>query len=270
MLNPNSRWPTQTLAPTVDYPYGLAQNITTPGDGTGTPFVADLVNDLWGLQQELVQRAGITPSGVPDHAGDSDVFNAMRRTCGYPGLIVPCATYADPATLGLRLLELDGSGILIASYPDLVTACYIGDANNADANADAFYKSSDAAGTSRTTAGPYMKLPDMRGKFLRGSDLSASVDPEAANRGYHGTNQTDQIENHEHPLTDASAMGATYWYWNTTNTIENTTGGDTMYYIQIGSTGGATQFIAYDSTPSDPLGTETRPINVNAGWYIWY
>lgn len=264
MLNPNSKWPTQSKAPSSDYPYGSAQNVTTPGDGTGTPFVADLVDDWFGFQQELVQRAGITPSGVPDHAGDSDAFDALRRTCGYPGLIVACATFTDPTTLGLRLLELDGSGILIASYPDLVTACYIGDGNNADTDADAFYKSSDAAGTSRTTAGPYMILPDMRGKFLRGSDLSASVDPDAATRGYHGTNQDDLVGNHYHPVIYDLAVENALSYSATTGTIGGGAPG-----IQGGT---SERLYAYDSTPTggSGLGTESRPINVNAGWYIWY
>jgi len=268
MLNPNSKWPTQSTAPSGNYPYGSAQNITTPGDGTGTPFVADLVDDWFGFQQEVAQRAGITPSGLPDHAGDSDVFNGIRRTCGYPGLIVACATYADPATLGLRLLELDGSGILIASYPDLVDACYIGDANNADVNADSFFKSSDAAGTTPNTAGPYFQLPDCRARFLRGSDLGRGSDPEAATRGYHGTNQTDLVENHYHYLTDTNLAGAPpFWYVTVTNTAELTTGSDTLTYP---SAAGTIIFQGYQATPPTPLGTETRPANVNFGLYIWY
>ena len=264
-LNPNSKWPTQTVAPSSDYPYGSAQDITTPGDGTGTPFVADLVDDWFGFQQECLQRAGITPSGNPDHAGDSDVFDGLRRSCGYPGLIVPSMIYADPASLGLRLLYLDGSGILAASYPDLVTACYIGDANNADTDADAFYKSSDAAGTTRTTAGPYIILPDMRGKFIRGYDLSAVVDPDGLSRSYKGTNQAALTEDHYHRIhKNLSAPSANDYSWR--DAADPGVGAAVTILVA----GDANPIYAGDDSTDAALGAETRPVNVNAGWYIWY
>lgn len=63
----------------VNYPQGKAQNITTPGDGTGTPFVADLVNDMmFGFFQYVLTVANITPSGVPDTATDSQYFDGIR------------------------------------------------------------------------------------------------------------------------------------------------------------------------------------------------
>lgn len=60
------------------YPYGMAQNVTAEGDGTGTPFEADLLNDILGLQQALLVAAGITPSGVPDKANASQYLTAIR------------------------------------------------------------------------------------------------------------------------------------------------------------------------------------------------
>lgn len=60
------------------YPYGKAQNVTVEGDGTGTPFEADLLNDILGLQQALLVAAGITPSGVPDKANASQYLTAIR------------------------------------------------------------------------------------------------------------------------------------------------------------------------------------------------
>ena len=106
-----------------------------------------------------------------------------------------------------------------------------------------------------------MKLPDMRGKFLRGSDLGASVDPEAANRGDHGTNQGDLVENHFHFIIEDIASPNDLSY-----ATDNTAGG-----AGPGIQGGTSdRLYAYTESPSDPLGDETRPINVNAGWYIWY
>lgn len=201
-LNPNSKWPTQTTAPSGDYPYGSAQNITTPGDGTGTPFVKDLVDDWFGFQQEVLQRAGITPSGNPDHAGDSDVFDGLRKTIGgYPGHIITTCCQSDPASLGIRALALQGQTVAIASYSDLVTATYVGDANNGDTTwATGFYKTSDTPGTVRNTAGPYFVLPDFRGYFLRGLDLAGgSVDPNAASR-FCGSFQTSAVREHTHEV----------------------------------------------------------------------
>jgi len=76
-LNPGASYPTQTTAPDADYPYGGAQNITAPGDGLGTPWVADIVNDIFGMQQALLSEAGITPSGDPDTATASQYLDAM-------------------------------------------------------------------------------------------------------------------------------------------------------------------------------------------------
>lgn len=59
------------------YPYGEARNITTPGDGTGTPWEAALVNDLFGWQQALLSLSGITPSGNPDMVGASQYLAAL-------------------------------------------------------------------------------------------------------------------------------------------------------------------------------------------------
>jgi hypothetical protein len=61
------------------YPYGSARNITLPGDGTGTPWEAALVNDLFGFQQALLSKAGITPSGDPDKVGASQYLEALQN-----------------------------------------------------------------------------------------------------------------------------------------------------------------------------------------------
>src|SRR5690606_9471656 len=38
----------------------------------------DLVNDLLGFQQALVEEAGITPSGVPEKVGASDLLDSLK------------------------------------------------------------------------------------------------------------------------------------------------------------------------------------------------
>lgn len=77
-INPGNLYPGKTKAPDADYPYGSARNVTTPGDGTGTPWEAALVNDIFGFQQALLDGAGLVPSGTPERVGSSQYLNALR------------------------------------------------------------------------------------------------------------------------------------------------------------------------------------------------
>lgn len=62
------------------YPHGQARNITSPGDGTGTPLEKKWVTDLWGWEQALLTEAGaIEPSGTPDKVGASQYLEALER-----------------------------------------------------------------------------------------------------------------------------------------------------------------------------------------------
>lgn len=63
----------------AEYPYGKARNITLPGDGTGTPWEAALVNDIFGFQQSLLSESGITPSGDPEAVGASQYLQALKK-----------------------------------------------------------------------------------------------------------------------------------------------------------------------------------------------
>jgi hypothetical protein len=77
MKNPSASWPLQTTAPSANYPYGGAKNVSAPGDGTGTPWVAELVNDIFGFQQALLSAAAITPSGNSETAIASQMKDAL-------------------------------------------------------------------------------------------------------------------------------------------------------------------------------------------------
>lgn len=80
MIIPKTRYPGQLdETDAVGYPHGKAQNVVVEGDGTGTPFEKDLVNDILGAQQALVVAAGITPSGTPDKAGASQQLDALNQ-----------------------------------------------------------------------------------------------------------------------------------------------------------------------------------------------
>lgn len=93
-INPETQYPGKIAPSSPDYPYGQARNITTPGDGTGTPWEAALVNDLFGLQQALLSKAGIVPSGDPDTVLTSQYFEALRKAI--PNNITVVEFGADP------------------------------------------------------------------------------------------------------------------------------------------------------------------------------
>lgn len=60
------------------YPHGKARNVTTPGDGTGTPLEARWLNDLYGFQQALLAEVAAIPSGSPDEVGASQYLDAVK------------------------------------------------------------------------------------------------------------------------------------------------------------------------------------------------
>lgn len=78
-IDPVTLFPGKIDPADAEYPFGKARNITTPGDGTGTPFVANLVNDMFGLFQALLTNTGVIPSGVPDTVLVSQYYTALEE-----------------------------------------------------------------------------------------------------------------------------------------------------------------------------------------------
>ena len=81
-INPETQYPGKIAPSTPEYPYGSARNITTLGDGTGTPWEAALVNDIFGFQQALLSAAGVVPTGTPDKVGASQYLEAVNTLIG--------------------------------------------------------------------------------------------------------------------------------------------------------------------------------------------
>ena len=149
------------------FPNIEAVNVSAPGAGDGTEFVAALVNDIWGRAQALLHYAGMTPNGVQEAPDTAQILTALSKGYGIgPGIGVIYWKNGTPAANGDRVILLQGQVIEIANYPLLAAAVYVGDANNG--TAPAFYKTSDAGGTTRSTSGTYMKLPDTRAVSLKG------------------------------------------------------------------------------------------------------
>jgi len=83
MLNYASKYPTQTTAPDANYPLGGAQNVTSPGDGTGTPWDEELINDIIGFFQALITETGVIVSGNAETAVASDLWDALKLIYSY-------------------------------------------------------------------------------------------------------------------------------------------------------------------------------------------
>ena len=192
------------------FPDILAINETAPGAADGTEFVAALVNDIWGRAQALMDYAGLSPDGVTEAPDTAQILEALCKGFGIgPGMGVIYWKNGAPATNGDRVLLLQGQVILIATYPLLAAAVYCGDAKNA--TAPAFYKTSDAGGTIRSTAGTYLVLPDTRGLSLKGvghARVNGRTKPGPVGLG---EVQEDQIQGHWHgdgtvPLANISTV----------------------------------------------------------------
>lgn len=81
-INPETKYPGQITPSSPAYPYGQARNITSPNDGTGTPWEAALINDAFGFQQAILQAAGVVPSGSPETALVSQYLQSMYKIVG--------------------------------------------------------------------------------------------------------------------------------------------------------------------------------------------
>lgn len=64
------------------YTLGKAQNVTVFGDGTGTPYRADLVNDDFGYKEALLLEAEVTPSNVADTGLSSQYLQSAKLIHG--------------------------------------------------------------------------------------------------------------------------------------------------------------------------------------------
>jgi len=225
------------------FPNWAPKNASGAGATDGTEAIAMWVNTEWAFNQTVLQMASQTPNGTAEAAAASasaalgagqQILSAMQMLFGAPGeLVFDCiapgsGTYGSqsmawgaaaggpPARYQYRrVLPMTGQvGVVIANYADLCAAVYCGDANNATATA--FYKTSDAGGTTRSTSGTYMTMGDFRGVTIRGRDTGHVHDPAGNTRGGFGGQiaslQQDAFQGHLHGyLTVNSAGGGGPW-----------------------------------------------------------
>lgn len=105
-IRPDVVYPGQVLTGDPGYPYGKARNITVPGDGTGTPLEQQMLNDVFGFEQQLLAEAGIVPSGVPDAVGASDYERAVSMIAKHAAHRIAMAGHSafNPSASGMAVL----------------------------------------------------------------------------------------------------------------------------------------------------------------------
>lgn len=167
------------------FPNALMIDASGAGLTDGSEFAALPLNDGWepfsqavmsyasGVQLQNIPTGSVgVPNGVSDSVGLSQVFEALQRSIGNgPGNYTLWGNELDPSVTGDRVLLLAEQGVLIATYPALDAANWIGGDTAAQIAAEAagqkFYRSSDAGGATGNAAGPYLQLPPQNPTFLK-------------------------------------------------------------------------------------------------------
>lgn len=255
------------------FPNTGAVNASGGAATDGTEFIANMVNDgMWGWMQALLNYNGLTPNGIVEADGASQILDALKSFT-IPGVALPVFWNNDPVPLGIRAILMTGQGIIRANYSELDAIVYVGDGNNG--SAPVFYHADDAAGTIRNTAGIYLILPDARGQAIRGFDPAGSVDPDGASRDLGGL-QLDALQRITGDLgvinqvfrTSVTPVGQGIGALDIISALNN-----------VHNTDGAVHWtgrIAFDSANSvspNPAKTndiESRMTNLAANWMITY
>ena len=125
----SEQYPGKTAGNTTAYPFGEARNVTTPGDSTGTPWERAIVNDDQGFKQALLAAAGITPSGTPDTALESQYLQALRglftgsisaNLSANGGFALPVMVAGVPKNVQIKWGTFTTTGANSAPNPQLV------------------------------------------------------------------------------------------------------------------------------------------------------
>lgn len=251
----------------VAFPDTEAVNASGPSATDGTEFVKLMVDDEWGARQALMNYAGLVPDGVTEADGTAQMIEVLQKGFGAPpGIVTEWNLASDPGTTGHRALLLQGQGILRANYPDLDSAVYVGDGNNAAvaAGGGAYYRADDAAGTTPNIAGVYLILPDARGVVPRGLDTAAAIDPDGASR-FLGDLQIDAMQGHWHSEVQNDTGGAVNVNVITAPVIAQ---GGGVPSALVGTSVGSPATDGVNGTPR--TSAETRMYNRSTTYVIWY
>lgn len=90
------------------FPDTLAIDASGPSATDGTEYVAEGINDGWGAVQALLDDTGVTPSGVTEVKGTSDILDALKILIGGEKIQpVDASVAANAMTITLNPTYLD-------------------------------------------------------------------------------------------------------------------------------------------------------------------
>lgn len=234
------------------------QQVTDPG-GVGTESLAASTSDeIQRLRFKIKEAIGGAQWYSPAPASLTSLFASVSQV-SVPGAITMYGGAAAPT----GYLLCDGSSLLRASYPALFTA--IGTA----------YGAAD---------GLSFNVPDLRGKFPRGTDNGAGTDPDAAGRtNFPGGNTGDSVgslqgqdlysHTHEQSAHNHRIMGnvggSASVLGPTGTAVVAGFAGFSGTYAATGQNPTQTKIIEDTvAVNADFGGSETRPINVYVNFII--
>lgn len=185
---------------------------------------------------------------------DLNTFAQQFSLTTPPGAIMSFARQTPPS----GWLECNGQVVDVTAYPALVDAIYVGDAQNLTTSSSFGFKVNDSG--IRITNGNKIKLPDLRGYFVRGVGTNTDGSESA---GF-GIKQADAMQSHLHTfgyrddVVDDSNQGLNT---GTTNIMTNPVN------ITRATGGPITDFNFNGTVRADE---ETRPKNIPLLYCIKY
>lgn len=60
------------------FPNVVSKNTTGPGETDATPYIKQVIDDLWGARQDLMNEAGLTPDASDEATGSSQFLEALK------------------------------------------------------------------------------------------------------------------------------------------------------------------------------------------------
>jgi hypothetical protein len=178
-----------------------------------------------------------------------------------------------PAVWGDRLLLLVGQVVTISSYQDLCDAVYCGDVDNATASC--FYKTSDAGGTTRSTSGTYMVMPDARGLSFKGLGNAIINGRTKIGPTELGEAQEDQVQAWQLGVDEDDSGAREYWavssYRDYTQTFVSAIGW-TPVYVNTMAQGDSQMYKAKNDGTHGNIrsGDNNRDNTIGTNWGIGY
>ncbi len=123
-INPLTAFVGRITAADVDYPYGSSKNETTAGAGDGTPYEKIRADDIFGLQQSLLDEAGIVPSGDAETVPDSQYKEAIRIINNMRNVSHNMASDANYTLTAIqnrfRRITITDTGVVLSAARDII------------------------------------------------------------------------------------------------------------------------------------------------------